>query len=330
MHVRGSRGGAIDYLMAAPQALSLKSSAVRVEAQYTVGEYDIVILSATQSRALIDWLQEHQYRVPAKVEKLVGIYLKQGLKFFVAKVNLGEQSKLASRKLRPLQIAYESPRFMLPIRLGMVNAKGPQELFVYTLTPHGRVETTNYRVVKMPTGGEVPMFVKEDFANVARAAFDRAVAKEGMRTVFLEHAWNASWCDPCAGPPLDNEELRQLGASWLDDSGGGQVFVTRLHARYDAASFPEDLVFQETANAENFQVRYVQRTPFTGPCDCAAGAEYRKTLQDRHAQQAASLTELTGWSRERVRQRMATGPDAYLPGVNVQAQQTWWQKMWHR
>jgi hypothetical protein len=39
--------------------------------------------------------------VPAKAEKLVGVYLRQGLKFFVAKVNLGEQSKLASRKLRP-------------------------------------------------------------------------------------------------------------------------------------------------------------------------------------------------------------------------------------
>ena len=75
---------------------------------------------------------------------------------------------------------------------------------------------------------------------------------------------------------------------------------------------------------------YVQRTPFTGPCDCAAGAEYRKTLQARHVQQVASLTELTGWSHENVRQRMATGPDAYLPSVNVQAQQTWWQKMWHR
>ena len=301
---------------------------VRIEAQYTVGEYDIVILSATQSSALLDWLHQHGYRVPAKAEKLVGVYLKQGLKFFVAKVNLGEQSKLATRKLRPLQIAYESPRFMLPIRLGMVNANGPQELFVYALTPNGRVETTNYRVVKMPTGTEVPMFVRDDFPAFARAPFDRAVAKEGMRTVFLEHAWNASWCDPCAGPPVDQEELRQLGAAWVAD--GRPVFVTRLHARYDAASFPEDLVFQETSNTENFQSRYVTRTPFQGKCDCEAGAEYRKTLADRHAAQRDALVGLTGWTPSTVRQRMATGPDAYLPSVNVQAQQTWWQKMWHR
>ena len=40
---------------------------------------------------------------------------------------------------------------MLPIRLGMVNAKGSQELFVYALTRKGRVETTNYRTVKLPS-----------------------------------------------------------------------------------------------------------------------------------------------------------------------------------
>jgi hypothetical protein len=227
-----------------------------------------------------------------------------------------------------LQIAYESARFMLPIRLGMVNAKGPQELFVYALTPRGRVETTNYRVVKMPTGTEVPMFVRDDFPTFARATFDRAVAKEGMRTVFLEHAWNASWCDPCAGPPVDQEELRQLGAAWVAE--GRPVFVTRLHARYDAASFPEDLVFQETSNTENFQSRYVTRTPYRGKCDCEGGAEYRKSLAARHDAQREALAELTGWSREDVRHRMATGPDAYLPSVNVQAQQAWWQKMWHR
>ena len=37
---------------------------------------------------------------------------------------------------------------MLPIRLGMVNADGAQELFVYALTRKGRVETTNYRTVR--------------------------------------------------------------------------------------------------------------------------------------------------------------------------------------
>lgn len=59
------------------------------------------------------------------------------MKFFVAKVNLSEQAKLGFTHLRPLQIAFESPKFMLPIRLGTMNADGSQDLFNYTLQSTG-------------------------------------------------------------------------------------------------------------------------------------------------------------------------------------------------
>src|SRR5207247_1047449 len=88
-------------------------------------------------------------------------YLKQNMRFFVARVNLTEQAKLGFSYLRPLQVAYESPKFMLPIRLGMVNADGPQDLFVYALTRNGRVETTNYRTVKLPSDMDLPAYLKD-------------------------------------------------------------------------------------------------------------------------------------------------------------------------
>jgi hypothetical protein len=224
---------------------------------------------------------------------------------------------------------------MLPIRLGMVNANGAQELTVYTLTPHGRVEPTNYRMVKAPSGAEVPLCVKTQFPDFARAVFDHSVANEGMRTVFLEYAWNASWCDPCASAPLSPDELRNLGVAWQDGTNGqsnATVFVTRLHARYDAASFPEDLSFLETSNTENFQARYVLRTPNHGPCDCPEGAVYRNTLATRHDAQRASLMALTGWSEDRVRAAMAaTSDDAWLPTVAAAASQDhWWNKLWRK
>ena len=72
------------------------------------------------------------------------------MKFFVAKVNLKEQARTGLTYLRPLQFAFESRKFMLPLRLGMVNARGPQDLIAFVLTRNGRVETTNYRTVKLP------------------------------------------------------------------------------------------------------------------------------------------------------------------------------------
>ena len=117
---------------------------VTIEAQYTVGEYDIVILSAEQSEGLLTWLQQEGYRLPDGAGPVLAGYLAAGMKFFLAKVNLEEQSKLGFSFLRPLQIAFEAEHFMLPIRLGMLNAAGPQELFVFLLTRGGgsRAPTT--------------------------------------------------------------------------------------------------------------------------------------------------------------------------------------------
>ena len=102
---------------AAPPAAD-RSLGVTVEARYTVGEYDIVILSAAESTGLETWLTQNGYRIPAGAARVLGSYIKQGVRFFVAKVNLQEQARLGFAYLRPLQIAFESPKFMLPIRLG--------------------------------------------------------------------------------------------------------------------------------------------------------------------------------------------------------------------
>lgn len=304
-----------------------KSLGVTIEASYTVGEYDILILSATESEGLETWLRESGYRIPPGASRVLGSYLKQGMRFFVAKVNLTEQSKLGYTYLRPIQVAYESPKFMLPIRLGMVNADGPQELFVYALTRNGRVETTNYRTVRLPSDVEVPLFVKGDFSNFYRDMFSRQVRKEDMRAVFLEYAWDMSWCDPCAADPLSGDELRELGVFWSErgtDRGGAQnVFLTRLHLRYDGEHFPEDLVFQETGDRNNFQGRYILRHPWKGTDRCAAADDYRRQLPQRFEREASNLASLTGWDMNKIRGRMnlkAGGPPA--------EDEPWWKKIW--
>ena len=325
---------------AAGRVQRAKSLGVTIEAQYTVGEYDILILSATQSTGLETWLKENGYRIPEGAAAVLESYIKQKMRFFVAKVNLEEQSKLGFRYLRPIQVAYDSPKFMLPIRLGTVNADGPQELFIYTLTRRGRVETTNYRTVKLPSGMDIPAYVKDEFAKFYRAMFDRQVNKEDMHAVFLEYAWDMSWCDPCAADPLSAKELRDLGVFWIEGGqairgilprprpapGGGQeAFVTRLHLRYDAAHFPEDLAFQETADRENFQGRYVLRHPWTGSESCPEAREYRKQLRERREREAQTLASLTGWEVNGIRDKMGTG-QAVTPGDEDNPK--WWKRLW--
>jgi hypothetical protein len=185
MSLKSSPSGALNDLDAEEKA---RSQGVTIEASYTVGEYDILILSAEESDGLIRWLNDNGYRIPRGAERVVGSYLKQDMRFFVARVNLEEQKKSGYAYLRPLQVAYESNKFMLPIRLGTLNAKQQQDLYLYALTRTGRIETTNYRTIRLPSNTEVPEFVQAEFADFYRAMFARQTEAADSRGVFLEYA----------------------------------------------------------------------------------------------------------------------------------------------
>jgi hypothetical protein len=305
---------------------------LKIEAQYKVDEYEIIILSATEAGALDRWLNRNGYRIPEKAAPVLASYIKQKMFFFVAKVNVEEQKRRGFTYLRPIQVAFESPRFVLPIRLGMANAQGPQEMFVFTLTRRGRVETTNYRTVRMPTGMEVPEFVKETFADFYVRLFARRHERERGEAVFLEHLWvvtpNTPSCDPCVAPYLTPAELRALGAFWvgLPPKHPGQVVVTRLHLRYDARHFPEDLQLQETGDRENWQARYVIRHPYRGDAECPELAAYRKTVWERREKEARNYCELTGSDMDGTRLRMGVLANWSEPDESLR----WWERIWAR
>ncbi len=297
--------------MAAPDMAAVSkpkaAESVIVEAKYSVGEYEILILGAKESSALKAWLVENGYKVPPQAEEVLDPYVKSGLKFFVVKVNLEAYEKSGFSGLRPLQIDFNSPRFMLPIRLGMANAEDFQDLIVYAFSKTGRIETTNYRTVQSPTDMDVPTFVRDRFSEFHAAVWEKTWSAQ-KNAVFLEYAWdlgsdNFLKCDPCAGDPPLMADLRKAGIPWLkekaaDGMGGsdyeGPLYMTRLHLRYDRASFPQDLVFQETPNRENFQIRYVMKIPVKdGNCGSIGG--YYKEVYERRAKEMGNLASLTGW-----------------------------------
>ena len=300
-------------------AIEDEALGVTVEERFSVGEYDIVILSAKESNGLETWLRRNGYRIPQGANRLLRPYIRQNMKFFVAKVNLQEFEEAGYQMLRPLMMAYESPQFMLPIRLGMINSTKEQDLIVYILSPKGQAEITNYRTVKIPSNSELPVFVKEEFTDFYKAMFQTAYEREGKKVAFLEYAWDMGWCDPCADNPLTPEELKKAGVFWLNSSRGTNVFITRLHVRYTRHKFPEDLMFQETSNRQNFQGRYVLRHPYEGEMDCPAGEEYQRSLNKRFEQEAQTLAKLTGWKIRDIRKKINFTQSQSTP---------WWRNVW--
>ncbi len=312
-----------DKMMSAPSSVLQRSgnakskdeeSSVKIEAQYLVGEYDILILSAKESSGLKNWLNENGYKIPADAEEVLDPYIKSNLKFFVVKVNEKEKKKLNSNFLRPIQISFNSPKFMLPIRLGMANADGDQDLIVYAFTRRGRIESTNYRNVDIVSNRNIPLFVQKNFGAFYGNLFTNQWDKEDKSVAFLEYAWNVTpinqmKCDPCVGNPPTEQDLLQSGVWWLGgkdwndysdvdndepDNGSKNVHFTRLHFRYNRKSFPQDLMFQVTPNTLNYQARYIITHPATGDFNCAAGKKYLQDLRQRRKKELQELTTLTG------------------------------------
>jgi hypothetical protein len=289
-----------------------KDLGVKIEAKYLVGEYDILILSAKESSGLKTWLNENGYKIPPGADEVLEPYIKSSLKFFVVKVNEEEKKKLKGDFLRPIQISFVSPKFMLPIRLGMANADGDQDMLVYGFTKKGRIECTNYRTVSIPTAKNIPLFVQNNFGSFYTNLFQHQWKKEGKSVAMLEYAWDVSpknftKCDPCVAVAPSVQDLVQAGVWWVtrdwsdysdvntdEEIYSDNVYFTRLHVRYNRNSFPQDLQFQLTPNTENFQARYIITHPATGDFNCDAGKKYLKELKKRRQGELEMLANLTG------------------------------------
>src|SRR5204863_4146317 len=142
-----------------------------------------------------------------------------------------------------------SEEFALPIRLGMANSAGTQDLIVNILGPNQRYEVANYKNVTIPTNLEVTADMREKFGAFYTALYDRTVEKN-PGAVVTEYAWQATTCDPCPGPAMDPMEFQTLGADVLTGSRdkpapyrNADFVLTRLHARY-GKTVTDDLRFK--------------------------------------------------------------------------------------
>ena len=295
---------------------SMKKSTVTIEASFSVGEYDIVILGASESDGLEKWLHEHDYAIPEGASAALAPYVKEQQKFFVAKVDI-KKVKMDGNGvavLSPLRIAYESADFRLPVRLGLLNAPKTgtapkQDLVIFVLSPDKRYDVANYPNAFIPSNLEVTEDTKKTFGSFYAALFDEAVAKGNGRAIVTEYSWASSSCDPCPTPPLAPQDIATLGGDVLYGQaapvavgskskpiskmlGNNPMVITRLHARYDAKSLADDLVFRAApaitggresdysgdggklgtgaypSGYNNFQARYIMRHAWTGPIAC--------------------------------------------------------------
>jgi MYXO-CTERM domain-containing protein len=263
------KGGMKRSAAKVPSSAPKPDLGVTVEAEFDVGEYNVVILSAKESNGLEKWLEQEKYNIPKGAAPVLKPYIEGGQYFFVAKVDPKKVTfKDGQARLSPLRFHYDSKEFSLPVRLGLLNAKGHQDLLVHILAKKQRYEVANYKNVTIPTNILVKEHVRDRFSEFYATLLDRTL-EENPNAVITEYSWDASTCDPCPVPALRPGELIALGLDVVDGSlqeekpskartppSRGRSrrsfrrpntfgwVLTRLHARYTKDDLEEDLVFK--------------------------------------------------------------------------------------
>lgn len=261
-------------------------SFVKVEAQFAVGEYDIVILNSNDAAALEGWLVDQKYKIPKGAAPYLAPYIASGKYFFVAKVD-PKRAKFNGKNavLSPLRFHFTSEDFSLPIRLGMINAEGEQDIIVFILGD-GRYVPANYPHAPIPTNIIVDNKVRDQFAGFYEGLYQKA-RKENEDAIITEYVWEVAniqpkrgtiqqtgKCDPCTSPVQFFKPLwaMSLGLDVFGITGEGQsgsdpfgmdsntvaaeprpntisapskLTLTRLHGRFKANDKNADIFFQK-------------------------------------------------------------------------------------
>ncbi|HEX3594658.1 MAG TPA: DUF2330 domain-containing protein, partial [Polyangiaceae bacterium] len=122
-----------------------KDESVTVLATQAVGPYETTTVQATDSSALVEWLQAHDYRITNKMIPLLEPYVEGGMNF----VALRLQADKAVSDIQPLGMTYDGDKPSIPLRLTAIAAQPEMGIVSFILSDR-RWAPENYIDLKIP------------------------------------------------------------------------------------------------------------------------------------------------------------------------------------
>jgi len=128
-------GGRGTFLVGAPQASAGNAAAdaahsVTVLASQAVGPFNTVTLEATDADVLVQWLQDHSYRITDKMIPLLQPYVEGGMHFVAVRL----QADKATSDIQPMGMTYDGNKPMIPIRLTAAAAQPEMGIVTFILS----------------------------------------------------------------------------------------------------------------------------------------------------------------------------------------------------
>ena len=130
----------------APAAAESAAEDVTVFASGEAGPYayDVVGTETGNANALIDWLNENNYRITPEMEPLVFVYVREGMVFLAMKL----QPNQGVQDIQPVKMTYQADYPTIPIRLTAVAATPDMGIYTWVFG-RGRAESLNYAGIEI-------------------------------------------------------------------------------------------------------------------------------------------------------------------------------------
>ncbi len=109
----------------------------------TVGPYDYAVLSAENKDAMLEWLDQERFFVPAGTDDVVDPYIRPGAYFLALKLRKGN----SVGDLQPVVLKYQSELPMIPIVLTSVAANPDMGILVWVLGEHRAIPRNYFHTI---------------------------------------------------------------------------------------------------------------------------------------------------------------------------------------
>ena len=118
------------------------STGIDIINEQSVGIFDTVTLSATDPDALINWLQENEYKYSAEDKDIIDYYIQRGWVFTAMKIDVSSESGAYEDyryayyryNINPVLFRYSANSLVYPVRLASINASERTDLVIYVLS----------------------------------------------------------------------------------------------------------------------------------------------------------------------------------------------------
>jgi hypothetical protein len=182
-----------------------------------VGPFSTVTLSATDPKALVNWLNENGFTQPASAEPMIKHYVDLGM-FFVA---LKLQQNAGVGEIQPIVLDMDNPEPCVPLILTQVAAIPNMPVYAYVLSKARAVPKNWFHVVLnerkvdwLNNGSNYKQVVTDAINDAAGHGFvtEFAGKSEFLKgQVFQENRWNTSQLAQIHDPAIFIQQLLQMG-----------------------------------------------------------------------------------------------------------------------